>query len=98
MGGKTRDDPKSGCKKINNIGNKKTTATLTRTRSDSLIVPIFDRARMLAIMIRVPILAPSVGWMVVIPISTHRRAPIISTLIGLYLVVSKSPQIPAAYM
>ena len=42
MGGKTSDDPRSGCMKINNTGNKNTAATLVRTIRESQTVPISE--------------------------------------------------------
>ena len=94
MGGKTNDEPRSGCRKINNIGSKKTPATFANTRKESPTVPISDLARILAAIIRVPIFAPSVGWMVM-PRSIHLLAPIWSTLIGLNGIVNIRPTIPA---
>ena len=71
-------DPRSGCRKINNIGIKNTPETLANTKSESLTVPILDLAKMLATIIKVPILAPSVGWTRVRPRSTQRLAPMSS--------------------
>jgi hypothetical protein len=61
MGGKTRVEPRSGCRKINKIGRAAAARTLKMGSMDSARVLILDLASMLAQRIKVPILAPSVG-------------------------------------
>ena len=61
MGGKTSVEPRSGCRKINTIGNVVATSTFESVLRDSRNVPILERANMLAQRISVPIFAASVG-------------------------------------
>ena len=61
IGGKTRVDPKSGCMKIKNIGQKKQKANFKIPLSDSRKSPISDRDRILAPKISVTIFANSEG-------------------------------------
>ena len=61
IGKKTNDDPKSGCKNINNIGIKKTKASFIQNKIVALNEPILLRASIAAIIIQVPIFANSDG-------------------------------------
>ena len=79
MGGKIRVDPKSGCRKINNIGAANVSPTLAMTFHDSFRVVISDLARIEAPRIKVPILAPSVGCNLNTFKSIQRLEPEIST-------------------
>ena len=61
IGGKTNVDPKSGCKKIKNIGQLKQKATFPIPLSESRIPPILDLDKMLAPITRVAHFAISDG-------------------------------------
>ena len=61
MGGKTIVDPRSGWRKIKNIGTAKHKATCRIPFKESLIPPIFDLASMLAPMTKVAHLEISEG-------------------------------------
>ena len=75
IGGNTNVDPKSGCKKIKNIGKAKQAATLRIPRKESCMSPTLDRANKLAPNIMVDHLAISDGCTLNNPKSIHLRAP-----------------------
>lgn len=75
MGGNTRHDPRSGCRKINTIGRKKAARTFAMVLMELRKFVILERARMAEAKMRVPILAKSEGWTRRIRQSIHRWQP-----------------------
>ena len=75
IGGNTKVDPKSGCRKIKNIGKPKHAESFRIPLRESRTFPILERARMLAPKTMVAHFAPSDGWILKGPRSIHLRAP-----------------------
>lgn len=61
IGGNTKVDPRSGCKKINNIGSKNTQPVLNKVFRESEKLLISSLARILQARINVAIFVASVG-------------------------------------
>ena len=75
MGEKTKVDPKSGCRKIKNIGKPKQAEIFKIPLRESRKSPMRERARILAPKTIAAHLAPSEGWILNKPKSIQRRAP-----------------------
>lgn len=75
MGGKTKAEPRSGCKKMSMTGKALTKKTLKTVKLDSPKLPILERANTLDTKISVPIFAGSEGWIDANLKLSHRKQP-----------------------
>lgn len=94
MGGNTKHDPRSGCRKINTIGRKNTATTFAMVLTELRKLVILERARMAEAKMRVPILARSDGCMRKALQSIHLWQPYTFTPRGDHMSSNVSMHIP----